>query len=202
MGFAIARAAYELGFEVTLIAGPVNLETPPCIKRIDVVSAKQMYAVVMKNAPQSDLIVMAAAVADFTPKYTSPQKIKKCTKTMGVMNLSLKATKDILEKLGKQKKPGQILVGFALETKDLEKNALEKLKSKNCDWRFANSSKNIGTKTASATLLHRDGQRYPLPKLPKKDLAFILLSYVTNFIRPHTQYRSSNSSTVSNRGAI
>ncbi|HTY36462.1 MAG TPA: bifunctional phosphopantothenoylcysteine decarboxylase/phosphopantothenate--cysteine ligase CoaBC, partial [Bacteroidota bacterium] len=115
MGFAIARAASLRGAEVTLVSGPVALSTPRGVKRIDVESAEQMYQGVVKEAKKSDVVIMAAAVADFTPKVVVHRKIKKQQFQRQPMTLELKKTKDILQHLS-ETKPRNILVGFSLET--------------------------------------------------------------------------------------
>ena len=178
MGFAIAEAAAHLDCDVTLIAGPVNLETPKDIQRIDIVSAADMHDKMMKIADKFDIIIMAAAISDFTPCRIGKTKIKKTAKNVKGMSLKLKRTPDILEKLCKVKRSDQTIVGFALETTDLIKNAKKKLKSKSCDWIIANSAKTIGSDENKATLLSRDGDKIIFPKLPKFDLAILLLSHI------------------------
>ncbi|HOV12437.1 MAG TPA: bifunctional phosphopantothenoylcysteine decarboxylase/phosphopantothenate--cysteine ligase CoaBC [Bacteroidales bacterium] len=142
MGFEIAAVCAENGANVTLIAGPVALTiTHPNIRRIDVVSASQMYQQCIKAFPEADIIIMAAAVADYTPAEVSRQKIKKTGKDLF---LTLKSTTDILAALGKIKSKNQMLVGFALETDNESENALKKLKNKNLDLIVLNSLKDKG----------------------------------------------------------
>lgn len=177
MGFALARAARARGFGVTLIAGPVALETPEGVARIGVTSAGEMRTAVMKCRSRADIIIMAAAVADFAPAKISMQKIKK-THNMKSMSLKLSRTPDILAELGHKKRPGQTIVGFALETESIEKNARKKLIEKNCDWIVANSHRSIGGKMSRAILIHRSKGTIRLPMQDKRDLAKIIISCV------------------------
>lgn len=176
MGFAIARAAAHLGHSATLIAGPVSLATPEGVRRIDVVTAREMRAAAVKLAKDADVIIMSAAVADYRPAKMAAQKIKRA----GVqgMSIELVANPDILAELGRKRRPHQTIVGFALETRDLERNALKKLKEKNCDFIVGNSSKAIGAKSSRAILFGRNGERIPLPQMPKEDLAVLILSHI------------------------
>lgn len=178
MGFALAAAAQGLGCDVTLVAGPVALPTPPRVRRIDVISALEMQRVVTKLAAKADVIVMAAAVADWRPSRASRAKIKKSTTRSKPRSIALTENQDILAGLGKIKKPHQILVGFALETSNLERNARAKLKSKRCDWIVANTAATIGAAQSQALLLAADGRRIPLPRLSKEDLAMVILSHI------------------------
>ncbi|MFH1829415.1 MAG: phosphopantothenoylcysteine decarboxylase [Pseudomonadota bacterium] len=175
MGFALAKAAQEFGCDVTLIAGPVQISTPPKVKRIDVISGRQMHKKVMEHAKKSDLIIMAAAVSDWRPKKQSKGKIKKGSKAP---SFSLVNNPDILAELCKKKKADQTIVGFALETSNLEKNAKTKLKKKGCNWIVANNARAIGAKQGRALLFNSQGKKISLPLLPKEDLAVIILSHV------------------------
>jgi len=178
MGFELAAAAQRRGARVTLVSGPTALETPDAVTRIDVVSAAEMEAAVARHA-DADLIIMAAAVADYTPAQTAPGKIKK---SGGDLNLTLKRTTDILAGLGEQKREGQTLVGFALETDDLRDNALRKLRSKNLDWIVLNSpteaGAGFGTSTNKVTLFAADGTERTLPLMPKREVAEAILDQV------------------------
>lgn len=142
MGFAIAEAFAGKGAEVTLISGPTHLEASPRIKRINVKSADDMHKAAMEHFPLSDITVMSAAVADYTPQQVSDQKIKKSDD--GVLNITLKKTTDILSELGKLKSGKQLLVGFALETHNEEANARQKLEKKNLDFIVLNSLNDAG----------------------------------------------------------
>jgi len=177
MGFAIARAAAMRGAEVTLIAGPVHLETPLNVKRIDVESAQHMHEAVMTESGAADAIIMAAAVADFTPQEISQKKIKKASSEKNPQ-IELKTTVDILRTLG-QKKNGKKLIGFALETDDEHKHALEKLNSKNLDLIVVNSLQDegagFGVDTNVVTIIDQKGHAEKLPKLSKHDVAHRIL---------------------------
>jgi phosphopantothenoylcysteine decarboxylase/phosphopantothenate--cysteine ligase len=162
MGFALAQTCAEKGAHVTLIAGPVQLTiNHPNITRIDVESAEEMYQRAHENFSAADISILCAAVADFTPKETAANKLKK--KKDSDLTLELKQTKDIAAALGKEKKENQILIGFALETENEELNAQEKLTKKNLDFIVLNSlqDKNAGFKydTNKITIISRNGQK-------------------------------------------
>lgn len=129
MGYAIAQAAVNRGANVTLVSGPVSIEPPLKVKTVNVVSAAQMAQSMADLGSEADIIVMAAAVADYTPKTVSDQKIKKS----GDMTVELVRTQDILSSLGENKKENQLLMGFAAETQDFEENAVGKMIKKNLD---------------------------------------------------------------------
>lgn len=146
MGYALAKIAMYLGANVTLVAGPTNLSDLPWITTLHVKNAKEMAQAVKENAEFQDIIIMAAAVADFTIDNPSVQKIKKDNTST---TLILEPTEDILSYLGGHKKEGQILCGFAMETENLVKNATKKCVEKNCDFVIANNltTKGAGFKT-------------------------------------------------------
>ncbi|RZK53043.1 MAG: bifunctional phosphopantothenoylcysteine decarboxylase/phosphopantothenate--cysteine ligase CoaBC [Pedobacter sp.] len=148
MGFAIADEMFALGADVTLITGPTAEKSVNKLNRIDVVSAQDMLDACNAYFEKTDIMVMSAAVADYTPTEVAQQKIKKNDTDFSI---NLKKTTDILASLGKQKQPGQILVGFALETENEEHYAKEKLKKKNLDLIVLNSlnDKGSGFKTAT-----------------------------------------------------
>ena len=158
MGIALAEAFYLQGADVKLIAGPIDI-TPRYagIQTIPVVSAKEMELACLKEFPTADAMVMAAAVADFTPKKVMDQKIKKKDE---VLNIELEKTTDILYQLGKIKRASQLLVGFALETDNEEANALKKLKEKNLDCIILNSLQvpgaGFGSSTNEVTIYFKD----------------------------------------------
>lgn len=142
MGFALAEECARRGAEVTLVAGPVSLSTPhPDIRRIDIESAEEMYNAAVSCYPQMDAAILCAAVADFTPAAVSDKKIKREGEEL---MLTLQPTKDIAAQLGQMKAPGQILVGFALETHNEEQNAQGKLERKNLDFIVLNSLREEG----------------------------------------------------------
>ncbi|MGB0887840.1 MAG: bifunctional phosphopantothenoylcysteine decarboxylase/phosphopantothenate--cysteine ligase CoaBC [Vicingaceae bacterium] len=141
MGYELAEIANSLGAKVTLVSGPTHLDTSSEIEKIDVRSAEDMFTAVEENFKQADVIIMAAAVADYTPKNTSDKKIKK---TDDNLQIELKSTKDILASVGELKSKNQLLVGFALETNNEEENAKDKLKRKNLDFIVLNSLNDTG----------------------------------------------------------
>lgn len=176
MGYAIAQAALESGHEVTLISGPVTLTPPEGATLIKVTSAAEMAAEVHKFAPDADVIIMTAAVADYRPANPFDCKMKKLP---GKLVLELERTEDILGTLGTNKLPKQTLIGFAAETDDLEKNALGKLERKNLDWIAANLvADGFGTDTNAITLYNKAGNRIPLPRGAKIDVARSMLKVI------------------------
>ena len=176
MGYAIAQAACEAGHEVTLISGPVNLTPPPGAKVINTVSAAEMALAVHTHSAEAEVLIMAAAVADYRPAHPFDSKMKKMP---GNLSLELERTEDILGTLGANKKAGQLLIGFAAETDDLEKNALGKLERKNLDWIAANLvSDGFGKDTNRITLYRRDGSKFPLPCGNKLEVARNMLEVI------------------------
>jgi phosphopantothenoylcysteine decarboxylase/phosphopantothenate--cysteine ligase len=158
MGFALAEVAAERGATVTLVAGPVHQQVHhAAIKRIDVVSADEMLKAVADNFASADVTIMSAAVADFKPKKVATEKIKKHNQPSVI---ELQPTTDILAKLGKEKKPHQLLIGFALETENEVENATKKLSNKNLDMIVLNSLRDkgagFGTDTNKVTLIDRN----------------------------------------------
>lgn len=172
MGYALAETCAERGAEVTLVSGPVNREViHPNIKRINVESAAEMYQAAIENYEDADAGILCAAVADFTPEVTAEQKIKR---EKDDLILRLKPTQDIAAALGKQKRPEQRLVGFALETNDEVSHAQDKLKRKNFDFIVLNSLNDKGAgfrcDTNKIAIIDRDGiTAYPLK--PKTEVA-------------------------------
>ncbi|MCC7345442.1 MAG: bifunctional phosphopantothenoylcysteine decarboxylase/phosphopantothenate--cysteine ligase CoaBC [Deltaproteobacteria bacterium] len=183
MGFALAEAARRRGAEVTLVAGPVALPTPEGVRRIDVVSSAEMREVCEKHFPKADLFIGTAAVGDFAPAMALPQKLKKNGRAL---RLELQPTTDILLSLGKAKRKGQVLVGFAAETEALVSNAKEKLKKKNLDLIVANdvSQRDIGFagEDNCVTLIDRGGNATPLEKMPKAAVAERILDAVEKLV--------------------
>ncbi|MFO7613296.1 MAG: bifunctional phosphopantothenoylcysteine decarboxylase/phosphopantothenate--cysteine ligase CoaBC [Bacteroidales bacterium] len=184
MGFCIADEFARQGADVTLISGPVSIQNEMTgIHRIDVVTAAEMFDECIAAASAKDIIVMAAAVADFSPASPSPLKIKKSAKPTA---LKLSLTKDILAELGKSKTPGQFLAGFALETENEEENARKKLNDKNLDMIFLNSLNDEGAgfnkPTNKVTILSSNGnvQHLPLKSKPEiaKDIVRIIASVI------------------------
>ncbi len=180
MGFALAAAAQRRGAHVTLVSGPTDLDTPPGVTRTDVVTADEMYEAVLLHS-DADVVIMAAAVADYAPADSSPSKIKKSETELV---LRLRKTRDILAELGRRKRKGQTLVGFALETDDVLANAQKKLESKNLDWIVANNLREAGAgfgkETNRVTLIRRDGHREELPLDSKHAVAEAILDRITS----------------------
>ncbi|HXG00146.1 MAG TPA: bifunctional phosphopantothenoylcysteine decarboxylase/phosphopantothenate--cysteine ligase CoaBC, partial [Bacteroidota bacterium] len=179
MGFAIATAAALRGADVTLIAGPVSLATPRNTRRIDVQTARQMYDAVHREYEQADIVIMAAAVADFTVASPSPAKIKREQLEGEAFTLTLTKNPDILKSLG-EKKRHQVLVGFALETGNGVANARAKLSAKNLDLIVLNNpleeGAGFGTDTNRVTILSSDGSIDELPLMSKFDVAMNILN--------------------------
>ncbi len=177
MGYALAKMARNLGAEVTLVSGKTNLEPIRDVNMIQVTSAKEMAEAVFAYSKTSDVMILAAAVADFTPKEIADNKIHK---TGEGMNLELVKTTDILETIGKEKREGQILIGFAMETEKLLESARKKLEKKNCDYIVANNLKEQGAgfayDTNKVAIISKDDvKEYPL--LSKQDAAREILNY-------------------------
>ncbi len=173
MGYAIAEELASRGADVTLVSGPVSLNsTHKNIKIIRVMSAEDMYRECTERSKEYDIAVMAAAVADYRPAETSGQKIKKSD---GSLTIELIRTKDILASLGKLKNGKQVLVGFALETQQEENNARKKLEEKNADLIILNSLNDAGAgfghDTNQVTLFYRTGEKKKVELKPKKELA-------------------------------
>lgn len=179
MGFALADECARRGAEVTLVAGPVALTTSrPGIRRIDVESCEQMYNAAVAEFASCDAAILCAAVADFKPACVAAGKIKRGADDLVVR---LSPTRDIAAELGQVKKPGQRLVGFALETDNEEANALGKLRRKNLDFIVLNSLRNDGTCFRSddnqISIISQDG-RTDFSKKPKADVACDIVSYL------------------------
>lgn len=148
MGYELARAAMLRGAQVTLVSGPTALEPPPFVELVRVESAQQMHDAVMAAAPAQDVVIKAAAVADYRPAHTAGEKIKK---SGADLTLELTRTPDILAELGAARRPGQFLCGFAMETRDLLDNARAKLEKKGADMIVANSLREAGAGFGGAT---------------------------------------------------
>lgn len=179
MGCAIAKAAMLRGADVTLVYGHIDIEPPMFVKCVPVKTAQDMFDAVTEIAPEQDIIIKAAAVADYTPKSVSDGKIKKSDDDM---TIPLKRTKDILSYLGENKKSGQILCGFSMETDNVLENSKKKLNSKNCDMICANSLRKVGAgfgvDTNVITLITNDGIK-ELELMKKEDAAHEILDNLT-----------------------
>jgi phosphopantothenoylcysteine decarboxylase/phosphopantothenate--cysteine ligase len=178
MGYAIAKAAARRGAEVTLVSGPVALKKPAYVHTVDIVSAQDMFDAVMQYAKDADIIIKAAAVADFTPETVADNKLKKKDSTVSI---PFTHTKDILGTLGKNKRPGQFLCGFSMETEKMLENSRKKLEKKNLDMIAANNLKEAGAgfavETNVLTLITRDNE-LALPLMSKDAAADALLDEI------------------------
>ena len=184
MGFALAEACAEHGAEVLLVAGPVQLSvTHRRIRRINVVSAAEMYETVMEHFATCDGAILCAAVADFTPLTVADTKLKRGTDTL---TLNLKPTKDIAAALGACKRNDQFLVGFALETDNEEQHALDKLRRKNFDFIVLNSLNDshacFGYDTNKITVLTAAGERVAYPLKSKTEVAADIVRQIENIV--------------------
>jgi phosphopantothenoylcysteine decarboxylase/phosphopantothenate--cysteine ligase len=180
MGYALARAARERGARVLLVSGPTALDRPPGVDFFPVVSAREMYAVIMEKLPLADIVIKAAAVADYRPGQFQKQKIKKDS-VSGGMAITLERNPDILKEIGAQK-GNKFLVGFAAETENLLQNAARKLQEKNVDIIVANDlsleDSGFNTETNRAHLLYRDGTTEQLLLMSKYDLSHQILDRI------------------------
>ena len=179
MGYAIAKAALEAGHEVILISGPVKLDPPRDAKFVLVSTSDEMFDAVHRAADGCDVCVLCAAVADYKPSKVSPVKIKK---RAGNLSLELVPTRDILHSLGHRHDRQFLLVGFAAETNDMEQNAMQKLRAKNCDIMVANDAR-LGMESDENELmiLFRNGEITKISRGPKKNLAHELVKIVSKF---------------------
>jgi phosphopantothenoylcysteine decarboxylase/phosphopantothenate--cysteine ligase len=185
-GYALAQAALDAGAEVTLISAPVSLQAPQGVQLIQVTTAAEMEAAVVEACAQADVLLMAAAVADFRPARSEGQKIKKIA---GLPSIDLEQTDDILAAVFNQRlKSGnpRVMVGFAAESQDLLANAESKLKTKHLDLLVANDISQPGSgfsvDTNQVTLLYPDGQSMPLPILSKIEVAEKIIAEVIKLL--------------------
>jgi len=178
MGYAVAEAAARRGARVILVSGPVSLETPAAVERIDVRTAEEMRQAVVEQFAAASVVILAAAVADYRPSQPHPEKIKKGSAPLAI---SLEPTTDILAEVAKGK-GNRIVVGFAAETDHVAENARKKLTSKNVDLIVANDVTAEGAgfdrDTNVVTLFSRDGRDLALPKMPKSEVAQRILDEV------------------------
>ncbi|MCI9149125.1 MAG: bifunctional phosphopantothenoylcysteine decarboxylase/phosphopantothenate--cysteine ligase CoaBC [Lachnospiraceae bacterium] len=182
MGYALARQAMYRGAEVTLVSGPAKLEPPLFVHTISVASAQEMCEAVLAEAPGQDIIIKAAAVADYRPVHVAMEKIKK---QEGDSSLALERTTDILKALGEKKREGRIhafLCGFSMETEHMLENSRKKLDQKGADMIAANNLRTegagFGTDTNVMTLITREGIR-ELPKMSKEETADCILDDIS-----------------------
>ena len=180
MGYAIAKAASARGANVTLVSGPVNLKEPAYVDTVKIVSAEEMFNAVTSLSKKQDIIIKAAAVADYRPANVAEDKIKK-SQNDDDLSLSLERTKDILKWLGEHKRPGQFLCGFSMETKDLVENSRKKLVKKNLDLIAANNLKvegaGFGGNTNVVTLISENNIE-ELPLMTKDQVANRILDVI------------------------
>lgn len=178
MGYAIARAAMMRGAEVTLVTGKTDLVPPVGVQTVEIVSAADMAQAVKERAGEQDIIIKAAAVADYRPMHTADEKMKKTDADMSIL---LERTEDILGFLGSHKREGQFLCGFSMETENMIENSRKKLEKKNLDLIVANNLKEqgagFGTDTNIVTLLTRN-DTIQLPIMEKDEVADRLLTYI------------------------
>ena len=182
MGYAIARAAMLRGAKVILVTGKTSLTPPPFVRVIETESAEDMYNAVMSNAGFADIIVKAAAVADYRPKNPADNKIKKKD---GDMRIELERTKDILKTLGQNRRENQFICGFSMETENMVENSREKLYKKNVDMIAANNLKTegagFGTDTNAVTFITRE-ETVEKPMMTKEQAAHEILTYIMSRI--------------------
>ena len=178
MGYAVARAAAMRGAKVILVSGPTAITPPPFVEVVDVVSAEDMFQAVTTRAPKQDIIIKAAAVADYRPAVVATEKVKKKD---GEMSIALERTKDILGYLGEHKKEGQFLCGFSMETENMLENSIAKLEKKNLDMIIANNLKvegaGFGTNTNVVTVITKKGGE-ELPLMSKDEVADQILDAI------------------------
>ena len=179
MGFAVADAAARLGHDVILITGPVHLETPHLVTRINIETAADMYEAVTKNLVGCEVAIHSAAVADYRPTQAHAQKLKK---TATPLTLSLERTPDILGSMRDPLGFSGYLIGFAAETENLIENALGKLKRKKCDLLVANdvSRNDIGfdQRDNEVTLIFRDGRQELIAKSAKARIGEVIMQHL------------------------
>ncbi len=185
MGYAIAESFRKKGAKVTLVSGPVKgLEVHPGIKKVDVMTSREMHKAVIPEFDKAEIAIMTAAVADYRPESAFDTKLKK---TGDEFSLKLVPTTDILRDLGKRKKPGQYLVGFALETENEENNARKKLKEKDLDMIVLNSLRDegsgFGTDTNKVTIYTRSGKVLPFDLDSKTKIAGDIVNTIIQDIK-------------------
>ncbi len=175
MGYALARAALKAGHKVTLVTAPTAQRPPSGVKIIEVETAAQMFEAVKKHFKKCDCLIMAAAVADYTPVRPAKTKIKKSNK---YLTLKLKPTTDILKWAGAHKRKNQIVVGFALEDKAIRARGEEKMKEKNLDMVIANTAAAIGAARTTVQIKTPDSNWLKLPQASKATIAKRIVSLV------------------------
>lgn len=183
MGFSLAEAFINQGAGVTVVTGPVTIPFPHGAQIVQIKTSDEMYGQCMEHFTENDIIVMAAAVADFTPDKFSENKIKK---TGQQMTITLMPTRDILSAMGKLKNKNQLLIGFALESENGEENAMKKLEEKNADYIILNSLSDAGAgfgpSTNKVTILNNYGPVFRSPVEKKEVLAAKIVNFIADKI--------------------
>lgn len=183
MGYALAQAAADIGAEVTLIAGPTSLSAPSGVKLLSVETTQEMFDAVTAEFGACDCLIMAAAPADYRPVEAARSKLKKKTDDL---SLSLTPTVDILKEMGKRKRKGQLLIGFALETDNGLVNARAKLKAKNLDMIVLNSPSDPNSAfdhdTNKVTLIVPTKKPEELPLARKTSVAAVILDHIAQLV--------------------
>ena len=179
MGYALARAALKAGHEVILIVAPTAQRPPGAAKLVNVETAAQMFEAVKKHFSRCDCLIMAAAVADYTPVHPAKNKIRK---TGEALTVKLKPTTDILKWAGEHKKKNQIVIGFALEDKNLRARAEKKLNEKNLDMIIANTSAAIGAEKSTVQIKKPGGEWLKLAKASKAAIAGKIVSMAESLL--------------------
>ena len=187
MGYALAKAAMLRGAQVTLVSGPCAIEPPPFVKLVPIVTAKEMFDAVTSVSFEQDIIIKAAAVADYRPAKVFDDKVKK---QEGQMSIELEKTDDILQYLGDNRVPGQFLCGFSMETQNMLGNSRAKLGKKHLDMGAANNLKVAGAgfqgDTNVLTLITQD-EDVSLQLMSKEDAANIILDKILSIMKEREQ---------------
>jgi len=179
MGYVLAEVAQRRGAEVILISGPTNITPPQGVNTIFVESALDMEKEVVKYVPRSDVVIASAAVSDYRPEKKEKEKIKT---NLQRKSINLTRNPDIIGQLGKQK-DSKCLIGFALETRNLEKNAREKLKRKNLDMIIANTPQAMSRNEATVKIFTKSGKKIFLREMKKEKIAKRILSELKEFMK-------------------
>mgnify|MGYP005809643791 CR=1 FL=1 len=178
MGYALAKVCMQRGAQVTLVTGPTHIAKPMFVDIVEVTTAREMFEAVTSRAEEQDMIIKAAAVADYRPKEVKTEKVKKSSSELC---LEMEKTDDILKYLGEHKKPGQFLCGFSMETENMAENSRRKLEKKNLDLVVANNLKVEGAgfsgDTNVVTLISKD-EEVSLPRMSKEETANCILNAI------------------------
>lgn len=190
MGYALAEEARDRGAEVILVSGPTSLEAPAGLRLVRITTAEEMASAVDAYRGESDIVLAAAAVADFTPAHPAGRKLKRRSMSSEEMAIPLRPTQDILKTVGERRRSDQVLVGFALETEDLIASARGKLAEKHCDLIVANSAieegAGFGGETNRITLVGHEGER-ALPMMSKRECAVEIMDAVEEILRKRAE---------------